>query len=111
MRTHLEKLRMKKSGRALVLLTERLQLIWRRFQFLVPNIGQVNRRTAQSFRNGAATSQGGGSEDDVSQALPKGPQLGSDEPRLVSMSKGAKAKGTETLDKECQTSKVHQEKL
>ncbi|KAH3804696.1 hypothetical protein DPMN_132984 [Dreissena polymorpha] len=52
--------------------------MWRLYQFLVPHIVQVNRRTVQSFRNDAATSQGEGSQDDDSQAVPEGPQLGSD---------------------------------
>jgi hypothetical protein len=48
-RTQIGKMRRTKSGQGARDMTERQEWIWKRFQFLVPHIGQVKKRTVQSF--------------------------------------------------------------
>ena len=64
------KLRRKKSGQGTVELRGRQQRIWDRFQFLLPHIGQVTRRTVRSFRSGDTTIHG---EDKPHEEEPQSP--------------------------------------
>jgi hypothetical protein len=116
-RTQIGKLRRKKSGQAAVEMTDRQQWIWARFQFLLPHIGEVTRRTVQSFRSGATTSQ---VEEEYQEEEPQSPvttTLSTTTPGnptvTESSMRGARGRvrEAETLDQELHTCKDRQEKL
>ena len=116
-RTQMGKLRRKKSGQAAVEMTDRQQWIWTRFQFLLPHIGLVTRRTVQSFQSGTTTSQG---EEESQEEEPQSPvttipstTTPGSSTVTVSSTRGARGRmrEAETLDQELHTCKDRQEKL